>query len=112
MDGRRSCEKECTMPNEKRRPMNGKGRTILLYCGSIMLILAMVMPLATVSQAQQRGDEAGVKLHQRLDEAGAKLYHSKPVKKVPELSTSALLILGIGLTGLAGYCLRRRKRGA
>jgi LPXTG-motif cell wall-anchored protein len=103
--------------------MNGKGRSILLYCGSIMLILAMVMPLATVSQAQQRGDEAGVKLHQRLDEAGAKLhqrldeagaklYHSKPVKKVPELSTSALLILGIGLTGLAGYCLRRRKRGA
>ena len=100
MDGRRSCEKECTMPNEKRRPMNGKGRTILLYCGSILLILAMVMPLATVSQAKQQGGRHG----DRQD--------SSKTVKVPEPSTSTLLLLGIGLTGLAGYCLRRRKRGA
>ena len=103
--------------------MNGTGRPIRHYCGSIMVMLAMVTSVAPVSHAQPRADEAGVqlhqrleeaegKLHQRLDEAGGKLHPRKPVKKVPELSTTALLILGIGLTGLAGYYWRRRQRGA
>ena len=74
---------------------------MLLYCGSIMLILAMAMSLATVSQAQQQVGQPGVPLDP-----------SKPVKKVPESSTYVLLMIGIGLTGIAYYGLQRRKRRA
>jgi PEP-CTERM motif len=96
--------------------MKGKGRTILLYFGLSMLILAMVMSLATVSQAKQQGgphgdQQGGQHGDQQGGQHGDQPDSSKKVK-VPEPSTSALLILGIGLTGLAGYCLRRRKRGA
>jgi hypothetical protein len=92
--------------------MNGKGRTILLYCGSVVLILALVLSLATVSQAKQQGDRHGD--HQGGQHGGphGNPHESSKKVKVPEPSTGALLILGSGLTGLAGYCLRRRKRGA
>jgi PEP-CTERM motif len=86
--------------------MKGKARTILLYFGLSMLILAMVTSLATVSHAKQQGGQHG---DQQGGQHGDQQVSSKKVK-VPEPSTSALLMLGIGLTGLAGYCLRRRKR--
>ena len=80
--------------------MNGKGRTMLRYGGAILVILALVMSLATVSHAKPHGGQHGGQ-HDR----------SKKVK-VPEPGTGALLLLGSGLTGLAGYCWRRRTRGA
>lgn len=52
--------------------MKGKGRTILLHFGSTMLVLAVMMLLPTVSEAQY-------------------------ARKVPEPGTSALL-----MTGMAG----------
>jgi PEP-CTERM motif len=88
--------------------MKGKGRTILRHCGSVVFMLALVLSVATVSQAKQHegqhGDPHGGQ-HGDPHESGKKV-------KVPEPSTGALLILGSGLTGLAGYCWRRRKRGA
>jgi hypothetical protein len=35
-----------------------------------------------------------------------------PRVSVPEPDTNILLLLGIGVTGLVGYCLERRKRRA
>jgi LPXTG-motif cell wall-anchored protein len=39
---------------------------------------------------------------------------SKPVKKVgvPEPDTNLLLLIGLGVTGLVGYYVQRRKRAA
>jgi hypothetical protein len=80
--------------------MNGKGRTILRYGSSVVFMLALVLSLATVRQAKQHGGWHGGP------------HESGKTVKVPEPSTGALLILGSGLTGLAGYCWRRRTRGA
>jgi hypothetical protein len=88
--------------------MNGTGRTILRYGGSVVVMLALVLSLAPVSQAKQPGGQHGGphgEQHGGPHESGKKV-------KVPEPSTGALLILGSGLTGLAGYCWRRRTRGA
>jgi PEP-CTERM motif len=74
--------------------MQGKGRRILLNVMSIMVILAMVMLGPTGSQAQTTTPT------------------TRPVKSVPEPGTSVLLLLSIGLTGLVGYRLKRRKYAA
>jgi len=71
--------------------MQSKGRRILLMVMSIMVVLAMVMLGPTGGQAQT--------------------VRPSPVRRVPEPSTSILLLLGIGLTGLVGYSLQRRKHG-
>jgi hypothetical protein len=84
--------------------MKGTVRTILRYCGSLMFMLALVLSLATVSQAKQHGGQHGGP-HGDPHESGKKV-------KVPEPSIGALLILGSGLTGLADYYWRRRKRRA
>jgi hypothetical protein len=84
--------------------MNGKGRTIRRYGGAVVFMLALVLSVATVSQAKPHGEQHGGP-HGGPHESGKQV-------KVPEPSTGALLILGSGLTGLAGYCWRRRTRGA
>jgi hypothetical protein len=84
--------------------MNGKGRTILRYGGAVVFTLALVLSVATISQAKPHGGPHGGP-HGDQHESGKKV-------KVPEPSTGALLILGSGLTGLADYYWRRRKRRA
>jgi hypothetical protein len=92
--------------------MNGTVRTILRYCRSLMFMLALVLSLATVSQAKQHGGQhGGPHGDQHGDQHGGPHESGKKVK-VPEPSTGALLILGSGLTGLADYYWRRRKRRA
>ena len=84
--------------------MNGTVRTILRYGGSVVLMWALLLSVATVSHAKPHGGQHGEQ-HGGPHESGKKV-------KVPEPSTGALLILGSGLTGLAGYYWRRRTRGA
>ena len=92
--------------------MNGKGRTILRYGGAVVFMLALVLSLATVSHAKPHGGQhGGPHREQQGEQHGGPRESSKKVK-VPEPGTGALLLLGSGLTGLAGYCWRRRTRGA
>jgi hypothetical protein len=75
-------------------------------------MLALVLSLATVSQAKQQGGQhRGPHGEQHEEQHGGPHESGKKVK-VPEPSTGALLLLGSGLTGLAGYYWRRRTRGA
>ena len=96
--------------------MNGKGRTIRRYGGAVVFMLALVLSVATVSHAKpHEGQHGGPHGEQHGDQQGGPHgdpHESGKTVKVPEPSTGALLLLGSGLTGLAGYCWRRRTRGA
>ena len=81
--------------------MQGKGRRTFLNVVSIMGILAMVMLWPTGSQAQ----------YARRQPSPSPQPYPSPTRSVPEPMTSVLLLLGIGLTGLTGYSLQRRKQG-
>ncbi len=85
--------------------MQGKGRRILLNGMSSMVILAMVMLGPTGSQAQT------ITTTTTTDTTTTTATATKKPKSVPEPSTGVLLLLGIGLTGLAGYSLKRLKHG-
>ena len=91
---------------KERRPVQGKRRNILLNVMSIMGILAMVMLWPTSSQAQD------ISLQDALRRPRPSPRPSPPPpRSVPEPATSALLLLGIGITSLVGYGLQHRKHG-
>jgi hypothetical protein len=81
--------------------MQSKGRRTFLNVISIMGILAMMMLWPTGSQAQ----------YARPQPRPSPQPSPPPSRSVPEPMTSVLLLLGIGLTGLTGYSLQRRKHG-
>jgi hypothetical protein len=79
-----------------------------------MAMGALVLLLVAVSHAQQSLDQV---ISQQLDtttglvvDASKKDKDAK--KSVPEPSASVLLLIGLGVTGLGGYCVERRKRVA
>jgi hypothetical protein len=78
-----------------------------------MAMAALVLLLAAVSHAQQSLDQV---LSQKLDtttglavDAASKVDKPKSKVSVPEPSTSVLLLIGLGVTGLVGYRVERRK---
>ena len=79
-----------------------------------MAMGALVLLLVAVSHAQQSLDQV---ISQKLDTTtGLVVDASKKDKddrkSVPEPSASVLLLLGLGVTGLGGYWVERRKRVA
>ena len=96
MESTRVGEKALITGHERRRPMKGKSRPILL--SAIMVILALVMLLPTMSQAQGQLTQQGQPTQQG--------------QAVPEPSPNVLLMIGIGVSGLVGYGLQHRKRKA
>ena len=86
--------------------MNGRSRTLLRSYGTILIMWALVMLLPIVSQAQ-------VSLNQIVTQPIDSALKPKPKPtSVPEPDTSVLLLIGIGVTGLVGYGLQRRRRAA
>jgi hypothetical protein len=79
----------------------GKGHRILLNVMSLMGMFAILILWPPGSQAQRGG---GLPVNPPPTTR-------PPSVSVPEPSTSVLLLLGIGLTGLASYSLKRRKHG-
>ena len=78
--------------------MQGKSHPILRAIGASIFTLALVMLSPTVSQAQQGQNQQGQNQQGRVS--------------VPEPSSTVLLLIGIGVTGLVGYCVQRRRPGA
>ena len=74
--------------------MQGQGRKLLQTVMSIVVMLALVTLGPTGTQAQRTPSPTPL-----------------PTNRVPEPSASVLLLLGISLTSLVGYGLKRRKSG-
>jgi hypothetical protein len=86
-----------------------------------MAMGALVLLLVAVSHAQQSLDQV---ISQQLDtttglvvdaskkDKDASKKDKDDKKSVPEPSASVLLLIGLGVTGLGGYCVERRKRVA
>jgi LPXTG-motif cell wall-anchored protein len=84
-------------------PMQGKHHPIRRVIGASIFTLALVMLSPSMSPAKQ-GDHNQQGNHNQQGQQGR--VH------VPEPDTNVLLLMGIGVTGLVGYGLYRRKRKA
>jgi len=78
--------------------MQSKGRRIFRHVMSIMVISVLVMLGPAESRARGGGPPFDTPPTTK-----------PPITRVPEPSTSLLLLLGISLTGLVGYAIRGRK---
>ena len=79
-------------------------------------MMALVLLFVAVSHAQQ---SLSALTTQTLDtttglvvDAASKIGKPKPNVSVPEPSADVLLLMGLGVSGLAGYYVERRKRWA
>ena len=76
-----------------------------------MAVVALVLLLGTVSHAKQSLDQV---LKQKGDTTTGLVvpasHSSKKTTSVPEPSIDVLLLIGIGVTGLVGYCVQRQKQ--
>jgi PEP-CTERM motif len=79
--------------------MQGNSYSILRVIGVSLFTMALVMLAPTVSHvAPPNNHPPPHDQHHRVS--------------VPEPSTEVLLLIGLGVTGLVRYVVRRRKRGA
>ena len=85
--------------------MNRNHRRRRWLCRIIVAMAALVLLMSAVSHAQ-------LSLDQVVSQSQDASKKDKPKVSVPEPDTSVLLLLGIGVTGLVGYCVERRKRAA
>ena len=94
--------------------MNGNHRMLLWSCRTLMGMVVLVLLLSAVSHAQQSLDQVlSQKVATTIDLAVDASKKDKGDKKsVPEPSANVLLLLGLGVLGLGGYCVERRKRTA
>ena len=83
--------------------MQGKNHPILRAIGASIFTLALVMLSPTGSQAQNRQGQQVNQNQQGQNQQGR--------VSVPEPSSTILLLIGIGVTSLVGYCVQRRKSG-
>jgi hypothetical protein len=95
--------------------MNGNRHSLLQSCTTLMAMVALVLLCAVVSHAQVALDQLTT---QTLDTTtglvvdASKVGKPKPKVSVPELSASVLLLMGLGVSGLVGFYVERRKRSA
>lgn len=87
--------------------MQGKGRRISLKVISLAGMLALLMLWPPGSQAQRRGGPPTT-----TPPITTTPPTTTPPVGVPEPDTNVLLLIGIGVTGLVGYYMERRKRRA
>lgn len=91
--------------------MNRTHRVLRWSCKSFIAMVALVLLLAAVSHAQVSLDQLTTQTGLVVD-AASKIGKPKPKVSVPEPSTNVLLLMGLGVSGLVGYCVERRKRSA
>jgi hypothetical protein len=96
--------------------MNRKHHTFRQSRKTIMATAALILLFATVSHAQKTLDQV---LSQTVDttlslaaDASKKEKDKGDKKSVPEPSANILLLLGLGVISLGGYCVERRQRMA
>jgi hypothetical protein len=96
-----------TLEEMEGRLMQRKGRPILRAIGASIFTLALVMLLPAESQAQRQGGPPTT-----TPPVTTTPPTTRPPLSVPEPSTSVLLLIGLGMTGLGSYYMKRHKREA